>query len=370
MKHPPEQICPQCGRKEPDLSSAFCDHDGTRLVPAPTQAPVAAGKRRAGLPVLPLALAGCVLLLIVGILAWPELSPWLRGPLNTLVEDVQLSISDGPPSTVQAALKRCYGTPPALPKLSGSRAEDGFEQVKRVTRLGKELMIGAATPPLTDKQEREVGAKVAKQLEGSLKLSTDPSLQRRLDRLLTRLLPVAPRQQKMPYKFKVVHNKEVNALMLPGGRGYVFSGLMERLRDDNQLAFVIAHELAHGELKHSADALRVSIAGKKIGTHLGEGGEQAGEWIGLLANRLVELTYDQDREFEADRLGLCFATLAAFEASGGQGSFERMGSLQGDKGRPAPPSDAKQRILYNIISTHPPIDERKQYQRLLRGRLK
>ena len=369
MKNPPEQICPKCGRREPDLSSAFCEHDGIRLVP--DQAPVAAGPgRRSGLPVLPLILAGLVLLLIVGILAWPELSPWLRGPWNTLMEDVQLAVTDGPPTTVRTALKRCFGTPPALPKLKGSRAEDGFEQVKMVTRLGKELLVGAATPPLTDKQERKVGDKVANDMEGSFKLSTDPSLQSRLDRLLKRLLPVAPRRKKLSYKFKVVQSKEVNAFMLPGGRGYVFSGLMERLRDDDQLAFVIAHELAHSELKHSSDALRVAMAGKKIGALLGEGGEQAGEWVGLLANRLLELTYDQDREYEADRLGLCFATLAGFEASGGEGSFERMSSSQGGKGRPAPPSDAKQRILYNIVSTHPPMDERKRYQRLLRGRLK
>ena len=244
-----------------------------------------------------------------------------------------------------------------------------YERLKNITRLGKEILVGGATPKLTLNQERRMGRKIARQLEAQWRLSSSERSHRRLSQLLARLLPLTSRLKAEDYRFKVVDQGSVNALMGPGGQGFVFRGLLEKMPSDDQLAFVLAHELAHSELNHSADSLRVAMVGKKIGVLMGVENNETVELISMLANRVVEMAYDQDREFEADRLGLCLATLAGYDPRGGEGAFRRLKQLQGGAEAPVP-DDVRIRIIYDVISTHPPLSERSRYQRRLRQRLR
>ncbi len=155
--------------------------------------------------------------------------------------------------------------------------------------------------------------------------------------------------------------------MAPGGKGYVFRGLARKMPDDDDLAFIIGHELAHSELRHSEKIVRVALAGRKLGEAMGKGGAQIGETLSAFTLGIVKQTYDQDQEFEADRLGLCLSVLAGFDAAGGIGAFKIM-----DRGsrRRRKHKGVSGRIAYDILSTHPEIPRRIAYQKVLQRNLK
>ena len=72
----------------------------------------------------------------------------------------------------------------------------------------------------------------------------------------------------VPYVVKVVEDKDVNAFTLPGGRIYVYRGLLDMAASDDEIAGVIAHEIGHNTRLH---ALRGAKLNKKFG------------WVNLLA---------------------------------------------------------------------------------------
>ncbi len=57
------------------------------------------------------------------------------------------------------------------------------------------------------------------------------------------------------YRFRVIQSKEVNAFALPGGNMFMFTGLMDRIHSDDELAAVTGHEMTHVRKQHWAKAV-------------------------------------------------------------------------------------------------------------------
>jgi predicted Zn-dependent protease len=123
-------------------------------------------------------------------------------------------------------------------------------------------------PPAATPQEIELGKKAAAEFEAakSTKL-LDPksSLAARatldkLDAMVKKLGAVSPRPG-INYIVRVVENKDVNAFTLPDGHIYVFRGLLDYAASDDELAGVLAHEIAHNTRMH---ALRGQKQAKKL----------------------------------------------------------------------------------------------------------
>ena len=382
------RVCPVCGRQEANPSARFCDEDGAKLVPGKeTRNPAprketsdpAPGRRAA----FPWWLLLCVLgVVLICIALWLALSP--PPTLDTGKTEVEFSTTSKrapgpggekregavPPaaSTPRGLLARCYGKPaPDIPRVKGDSAAEGFEVVKDITRIGTGVLVNTATPPLSLADERRVGDKVARALEQKYGVSNSDA-DKRLQRVVGRLVRVAPRHKTLRYRFRLLRSPHVNAFMAPGGRGFVFEGLLEALPDDSQLAFIIGHELAHSELKHNAQSVRVALAGRKLGEALAEGSGDVAELLSGVTARLLQISYDQDLEYEADRLGLCLAVLAGYRKEGGRQSFVAMGRLV--RGRRGRPKKGAERIAYDVLESHPPLAERARDQRRLGGKIK
>jgi predicted Zn-dependent protease len=107
----------------------------------------------------------------------------------------------------------------------------------------------------------ELGRKAAEQVEKQEKLSTNQDMVQRVQRIADELTAIANRTEvRVPwgdkrvnpfvYSVKVLQGNDVNAFSLPGGFIYVYEGLIKSAESDDELAGVIAHEIAHVSMRH------------------------------------------------------------------------------------------------------------------------
>ncbi|MBM3493705.1 MAG: hypothetical protein FJX72_05190 [Armatimonadetes bacterium] len=117
---------------------------------------------------------------------------------------------------------------------------------------------------------------------------------------------------------------------MPGGPVYVYRGLLDLLgRDDDALACVVAHEVAHIDARHSAKQMSQQIAAN-LGVLVLLRGRTAQD-IGSLTTDLLNLSYSRSDEYEADHRGLSYAHKAGYKATGLLTFFEKLREME--KGR-------------------------------------
>jgi beta-barrel assembly-enhancing protease len=130
--------------------------------------------------------------------------------------------------------------------------------------------------------------------------------------------------RRLPYSFRLVQNRAmINAFSVPGGRVYVGEGLVDLMTSEDQLAFILAHEVEHIDHYHAAE--RVQIEARLRNLNLG------------LVGRLVQIPlavweagYSKDEELEADREGMRLAVLGGYSPYGAVSLFEIFGKLHSE----------------------------------------
>jgi predicted Zn-dependent protease len=113
----------------------------------------------------------------------------------------------------------------------------------------------------------------------------------------------------IPYRFVVVDSPLKNAFSCPGGIIFVCSGLLGILENEEQLANILAHEVAHVSHKHALQSIRRARFFQGVGkitaaTMEGDKGKQFESMIGDLQTTLFDKGLDQNMEFEADLSGM------------------------------------------------------------------
>ncbi len=153
---------------------------------------------------------------------------------------------------------------------------------------------------------------------------------------------------RMKLNFKVYDVKEVNANATADGSIRVYTGLMDLMNDD-ELLFVIGHEIGHVKNGHSAKAMRTALAtsGVRKAAAASGGGTVsilAASELGGLAEAVLNAQYSQSQETEADDYGLAFLKKNHLKTAGAVSSLRKLaqGSASG----------------YSILSTHPDPAER------------
>ncbi|SNZ08491.1 Putative Zn-dependent protease, contains TPR repeats [Persephonella hydrogeniphila] len=127
--------------------------------------------------------------------------------------------------------------------------------------------------------------------------------------------------RKLDYKFYVVNTKEINAFALPGGFIFVNRGLILSLDKEDELAGVLAHELAHVNARHHARFLEkvyglnilLSVAG--IFAYQSRYGDILMQF-GKIGAQLLSLRWSREHETEADTFGVRFAYDAGYDPRG------------------------------------------------------
>ena len=147
----------------------------------------------------------------------------------------------------------------------------------------------------------------------------DQEVQQYIQKLGHKIAEHTPR--KLDYRFYVVNTKEINAFALPGGFIFVNRGLILSLDKEDQLAGVLAHELAHVNARHHARFLEkmygmnilLSIAG--IFAYQTRYGDILMRF-GKIGAQLLSLRWSREHETEADRFGVRFSYDAGYDPRG------------------------------------------------------
>jgi Zn-dependent protease with chaperone function len=130
-----------------------------------------------------------------------------------------------------------------------------------------------------------------------------------VQKLGKRLVKQIPQQYTWPYEFHVIAQKEVNAFALPGGPMFINVGTIAAAQNEAQLAGVMAHEMSHVYMQHSAKA--ATSTKRTIAEILGAaGGILGGSTLGNLARAGIQfgagsllLKYSREDEAQADSVG-------------------------------------------------------------------
>jgi len=183
----------------------------------------------------------------------------------------------------------------------------------------------------------------------------DPTAQALLDEVREALARVV-RNRLHRFRTTVVAADQPTAFALPGGFIFV-SGSLVRLceRDRDEVAFVVAHEMAHVIRRHAIDRLLQ----QKVVSALSLASPGRGllaPWIRRVGLQGLERAHSRDQEFEADELGVRLMRAAGFDTAGAIRSLQRLREL--DRG--IDPLN-----VGPYLSTHPPIEDRvRQLRRL------
>jgi hypothetical protein len=139
-----------------------------------------------------------------------------------------------------------------------------------------------------------------------------------------------------PYAFEIAiwDTSESNAVALPGGVIAVTHGLLENVESENELAFVLGHELGHFRNRDHLRGLGRGIAFSLLLVAVGVGGSNSAVALASLAGQFAQRGFDRDQEIEADRFGLALLAAEYGHVSGAEAFFEHLpepgGPLDGE----------------------------------------
>jgi len=166
--------------------------------------------------------------------------------------------------------------------------------------------------------------------------------------------------QGYQWQYTVLQSKEVNAWCMPGGQIAFYEGIMPICADENGIAVVMGHEIAHAIAQHGNERMSQQLALQLGGVALSEALSTKSETTQQLAMAAfgagsalgVVLPYSRTHEYEADELGLYFMAMAGFDPRTSPAFWERM-VAQGGGSRPP-----------EFLSTHPdPVNRIKAMNR-------
>jgi metalloendopeptidase OMA1, mitochondrial len=199
---------------------------------------------------------------------------------------------------------------------------------------------------LTPEQELKVGRRAYKEVMSEVRAqllpdgSPEVARVRHIMERIVKASEIEPLQREIHlrvagYRFEweanVIRDRQVNAFCLPAGKMFVFTGILDVVANDDQLATVLSHEAAHALAHHASE--RVAR-------------EQRGDDI------LRSLRYDREQETEADHIGLFLMTFAGYDPGQAVAFWQRMHEAQGRRGRQP-----------EILSDHPSDERRIQDMR-------
>ncbi len=245
----------------------------------------------------------------------------------------------------------CAAMMDTLEKATGEDTVEG-KLVRGASRLRKSFQ------DLDPSEEHFIGRSVAAEILAmpQYPISKDDAALAYVERVGHGLV-VTNETVRMPfldYRFGILDTEEINAFACPGGLILVTRGLLAKTKSEDELAAVLAHEIAHVTLRHGVAAIQKANLAQAF-TYLGAGAAQAtmkqedlskltdlfDDSVSDIVQTMVTSGYSRDAELAADELGRRFLSTTGYDPQGLSHMLERM---QGDGGMLATHPSPKDRI--------------------------
>jgi predicted Zn-dependent protease len=211
-------------------------------------------------------------------------------------------------------------------------------------------LVGACTEaPVTGRQQliltseaeaAQMGQQAYREILGQAGVSQDQALQARVDRVGERIADAVGGETD--WEFTVIDDDTANAFALPGGKVGVHTGLFQVVESDDQLAAVLAHEIAHVTAQHASERMSREVLTQTGLGLLGAATESQAlpQILAQAATLGIQLPFSRSQEAEADEIGLHYMAKAGYDPRAAVEVWQNFAKLGGER----PPE---------FLSTHP-----------------
>lgn len=214
---------------------------------------------------------------------------------------------------------------------------------------------------ITIREEEELANEFIKLILSQYQVIIDPLIANYVNEVGQKIVSALP-PQPFSYHFYVIKEDTYNAFAIPAGHIFVYSGLLEAMDSEEELACILAHEISHVMCRHISQKIeraeKVSIAtlaGVVAGVLLGTSGASAAANAVTLgsvaAGQSYALAYGREDERQADQIGLNVLRKAGYNGKGLISTLKKMRSKRW--------FDSNQIPTY--LTTHPASEERMAY---------
>jgi len=199
-------------------------------------------------------------------------------------------------------------------------------------------------------KEVNLGRNVSRSINKTSEISKNPQENEKIFTIGRKIADVCDRGE-INYYFYIIDEEEKNAFSLPGGYVYIYEGLLEMLDNDDQIAFILAHEVGHIVARHHIKRLQAALgynllilASSQIET---SGNISQVQGINLILATLLS-GYSREDEFLADKLAIKYTKKAGFDPEEGLAVLDKL--------QEANKKEGPRQISY--FRTHPFIPQR------------
>lgn len=197
-------------------------------------------------------------------------------------------------------------------------------------------------------QSKQAYVQTMSKLGSEGKLVSDPALVKRVNTITGRLIAQAvqyrPESAQWEWSVRVIDEPDtVNAWCMAGGRMAIYTGLINKIDPtDDELAQVMAHEISHALLNHTAERMSMAIAAQLgvVATAVTTQSQMKTVGAEMLAQLGMMLPNSRQSEAEADRVGIEIAAKAGYDPRAAATLWQKMAKAGGN----GPPQ---------FLSTHP-----------------
>jgi predicted Zn-dependent protease len=190
--------------------------------------------------------------------------------------------------------------------------------------------FGSAAEDATPEQEYFIGRAVAANILSNYKIwDNNPELTAYLNYICGAIVINSPQPHIYNgYHVAILDSDDINAFTTSGGHIFLTRGLINVAKTEDALAAVIAHEVAHNQLRHSIKSIKTSRvtqaflltagagAGMIMGMDANEFADILNESVGEIMQTMVNSGYSREQEYEADIAAMCFLAAAGYQPSG------------------------------------------------------
>lgn len=199
-------------------------------------------------------------------------------------------------------------------------------------------------------EEDAMGRQAASVLLGAAPLLDNQPVQQYVNRV-GRWLALHTERPDLTWQFGVLDTNDINAFAAPGGYIFISSGLLVHLRDEAELAAVLAHEMAHVLKRHHVMAIKKDSRAGLTGDLVSFAVDPSADLLYDVAVGTMKTLYirglDKDDEYQADRMGVVIAARAGYDPNALLAVLQTVDSMN--------PED---NALSLLLKTHPPASER------------